>query len=88
LIAEDTWREFIHKESGQIIYPNHSYELYFEEENYDDFLARMKDFPDINYVNEMIEFPRDQRVVRFFDPEGHIIEVLILITIWNNKILA
>ena len=49
-------------------------ELDFEEENYDDFLARLNQ-ADLVYLHENREMPWGQRCVRFYDPDGHLIEV-------------
>jgi catechol 2,3-dioxygenase-like lactoylglutathione lyase family enzyme len=49
-------------------------ELYFEEDDLDAFLGRLATL-DLNYVHELREQPWGQRVVRFYDPDLHIIEV-------------
>lgn len=54
--------------------PNNAGELYFEEEDMDDFCNHLKSF-DISYVHDLFEHRWDQRVVRFYDPDKHIIEV-------------
>ncbi len=51
------------------------HELYFEEEDFDGFVNHLETFPDIEYVHKAKEYPWGQRVVRFFDPDCHIIEV-------------
>ena len=68
----DTWKTFI--QSDQIVLPNHAGELYFEEEDLDAFLENLKQF-DICYVHPLFEHRWGQRVVRFYDPDRHIIEV-------------
>ena len=50
-------------------------ELYFEEDNFDDFLKRLKSIDNIIYVHMEKEHRWGQRVVRFYDPDMHIIEV-------------
>ena len=50
-------------------------ELYFEEDDFDGFLSRLEGLPDIRYVHPALEHPWGQRAVRFYDPDGHIIEV-------------
>ena len=55
--------------------PNNAGELYFEEERPDAFCEHLKNF-DIRYVHELHEHPWGQRVVRFYDPDKHIIEVV------------
>ncbi len=54
---------------------SNDHELYFEEADIDGFLERLGQFPDIRYVHRVKEYPWGQRVVRFYDPDGHIIEV-------------
>ena len=68
----DTWKSFIQME--QVTLPNNVGELYFEEEDMDRFCVRLKSF-DLCYVHELFEHRWGQRVVRFYDPDGHIIEV-------------
>lgn len=68
----DTWKSFI--KTDKVVLPNHAGELYFEEDNMDAFCAHLKSF-EINYVHELFEQQWGQRVVRFYDPDKHIIEV-------------
>ena len=50
------------------------YELYFEEDKVDDFAQKLKQHS-VTFVHEVREQPWRQKVVRFYDPDGHIIEV-------------
>lgn len=68
----DTWTSFIR--TDKVVLPNNAGELYFEEEDMDAFCERLKQF-DICYVHPLFEHRWGQRVVRFYDPNGHIIEV-------------
>ena len=52
---------------------SNSGELYFETEDMDAFYKHLESF-DILYVHKLHEQPWGQRVVRFYDPDGHIIE--------------
>jgi catechol 2,3-dioxygenase-like lactoylglutathione lyase family enzyme len=54
--------------------PN-DHELYFEEENFDAFEELLMKHDEIDYLHKAKEYPWGQRVVRFYDPDGHIIEV-------------
>lgn len=67
----ETWQSFIHT-SGVTLKSN-SGELYFETEDIDAFYKHLKSF-DILYVHKLHEHPWGQRVVCFYDPDGHIIE--------------
>lgn len=68
----DTWKSFIR--TDKVLLPNKAGELYFEEEDLDAFLENLKQF-DICYVHPLFEHRWGQRVVRFYDPDRHIIEV-------------
>ena len=68
----DTWKTFIR--TDKVVLPNNAGELYFEEEDIDAFCTHLKAF-DISYVHELFEHQWGQRVVRFYDPDRHIIEV-------------
>lgn len=68
----ETWEEFIGGKS--VVLRNNAVELYFEETDIDAFLKRLRSF-DIEYVHDVKEHGWGQRVVRFYDPDGHIIEV-------------
>jgi ribosomal protein S18 acetylase RimI-like enzyme/catechol 2,3-dioxygenase-like lactoylglutathione lyase family enzyme len=68
----DTWKTFIH--TDQILLPNHAGELYFEEEDIEGFCDRLASL-DVRYVHPLFEHRWGQRVVRFYDPDGHVIEV-------------
>ena len=50
-------------------------EIVFEEEHFDDFLEKLKSIPHIAYLGGEGEHSWGQRVIRFYDPDGHMIEV-------------
>lgn len=50
-------------------------ELCFEEEAFDGFIKKLKGYPNIKYLGEVIEHSWGQRVIRFYDLDGHLIEV-------------
>lgn len=75
LQTKDSWCTFIHKKDSEIVFGGNESELYFEEEDFDSFIQRLNNMRDINYVHSMLEHSWGQRVVRFYDPDRHIIEV-------------
>ena len=75
LQTKDSWLRLIHKSKNDIRNCSNNSELYFEEENFDDFIIKLKQIPNISYVHPVIEHSWGQRVVRFYDPDKHIIEV-------------
>ena len=68
----DTWKSFIRMYN--VTLPNNAGELYFEEDDMEAFCNHLKSF-DICYVHELYEHRWGQRVIRFYDPDKHIIEV-------------
>ena len=72
LQTTDTWKSFIR--TDDVVLPNNAGELYFETDDLDTFCDRLKAF-DVNYVHPLFEHRWGQRVVRLYDPDGHIIEV-------------
>ena len=73
LQEEKYWERF----TGRCVIPqsNHS-ELYFEEPEIDGFVKKLERlYPDTEYVNRLVTHSWGQRVVRFYDPDGNLIEV-------------
>ena len=59
-----------------ILRKTHNMELYFEDDEFDDFLIKLKRYADIQYVNGGVkEAAWGQRSIKFYDLDGHIIEV-------------
>jgi catechol 2,3-dioxygenase-like lactoylglutathione lyase family enzyme len=73
LQTRDVWRGFIGSEDTIICRPN-NFELYFEEKNLDKFVQKLSGF-NVELVHDVKEYPWGQRVIRFYDPDKHIIEV-------------
>ena len=73
LQEEKYWTEFLGKE---IISENNSSELYFEETDIDGFVRKLEDYyPEVKYVNRLMTHSWGQKVIRFYDPDGNLIEV-------------
>ena len=75
LQTQDSWKEFINAENDDIVFGGKDSEIYFEEDDFDQFIEKIKNIEDIQYVHPAIEHKWGQRVVRFYDPDKHIIEV-------------
>jgi len=73
---------------NKILKNSNNIELCFEEENFDDFLKKLKEYPNIEYLGDVIEHSWGQRVVRFYDLDGHIIEVGESMKIVINRFLS
>lgn len=73
LQEEKYWKEFIGK---QIIQKNNCSELYFEEKEIEAFAQKLERlYPDTEYVNRLMRHSWGQKVIRFYDPDGNLIEV-------------
>ena len=73
LQEEKYWRGFLGKD---IIRENNSSELYFEEEDIEGFVKKLENYyPEVKYVNRLMTHSWGQKVIRFYDPNGNLIEV-------------
>ena len=73
LQEEKIWRSFLDRD---IVPKSNSCELYFEEQDIEAFIEKLeKLYPDIEYVNRLMTHSWGQRVIRFYDLDGNLIEV-------------
>jgi hypothetical protein len=84
LQEEKYWKEFLNRE---IIPENNSCELYFEEPDIEGFVEKMEEYyPEVRYVNRLMTHSWGQKVIRFYDPDGNLIEVGTPIKKWDIKV--
>ena len=62
------WKNFLERD---IISESNSCELYFEEKNIEAFVEKL----DIKFVNRLMTHSWGQKIVRFYDLDGNLIEV-------------
>ena len=74
LQTKETWAEFIGVSADELGWCGKVSEIYFEEDDFDTFTEKLSHM-DIKYVHPVKEHAWGQRVVRFYDPDRHIIEV-------------
>lgn len=67
--------DLININKNDIVQKSNNSELYFEEADLDSFLQKLKNMDSIEYVHGLKEQPWGQRVIRFYDPDMHIVEV-------------
>ena len=73
LQEEKYWAEFLGKE---LVSENNSSELYFEESDIERFVEKLESYyPEVRYVNRLMTHSWGQKVIRFYDPDGNLIEV-------------
>lgn len=70
---EKIWKSFL----GRDVLPqNNACELYFEEQDIEVFVEKLERlYPSIEYVNRLMTHSWGQRVIRFYDLDGNLIEV-------------
>lgn len=67
------WEQFVNKD---IIAKNNHCELYFEERDIEAFVNKLESlYPETEYVNKLMTHSWNQKVVRFYDLDGNLIEV-------------
>lgn len=67
------WEQFL--ERG-IVFENNASELYFEESDIEAFVEKLENYSvPIKFVNRLMEHSWGQKVVRFYDLDGNLIEV-------------
>ena len=70
---EKIWSAFLDRD---IIPKSNSCELYFEERDIEAFVEKLERlYPTIEYVNRLMTHSWGQRVIRFYDLDGNLIEV-------------
>ncbi len=56
-------------------FKTYNMEIYFETEDIDGFMQRLDRHPEVERMHDLKQYPWQQRVIRIFDPDGHIIEI-------------
>ena len=70
---EKIWKSFLDRD---IIPKSNSCELYFEEQNIEAFVKKLERlYPATEYANRLMTHSWGQRVIRFYDLDGNLIEV-------------
>lgn len=75
LVLQDIryWKQFLGRD---VIPENNSCELYFEEANLEAFVEKLERlYPETVFVNRLMTHSWGQKVVRFYDLDGNLIEV-------------
>ena len=75
LVLQDLkyWKQFL---GAEVTRKNNSSELYFEETDIEGFVKKLEElYPETEYVNTLMTHSWGQKVVRFYDPDGNLIEV-------------
>lgn len=69
------WESMMHIPAKDVVYKGKNAELYFETEEMEADLDKLKNWEDaVEILHDLVQ-PWGQRAVRFFDPDGHLIEI-------------
>ena len=70
---ETIWKGLL---GADVVPRNNACELYFEERDLEAFVEKLEQlYPEVQYVNRLMTHSWGQMVVRFYDPDGNLIEV-------------
>lgn len=75
LVLQDKriWEQFTGR---AVTTQSNSAELYFEESDIESFASKLEElYPETVYVNKLMTHSWGQKVMRFYDPDGNLIEV-------------
>ncbi len=75
LVLQDKkiWKSFLDRD---VVPKSNSCELYFEEQDIEAFAQKLERlYPTVEYVNRLMTHSWGQRVIRFYDLDGNLIEV-------------
>ncbi|MDS1004673.1 glyoxalase/bleomycin resistance/dioxygenase family protein [Clostridium sporogenes] len=61
--------------SDYVMEKSNNMELYFEVDDFETFIQKIKKYGNIEYVHQPKKHEWQQRVVRIYDPDHHIIEI-------------
>lgn len=75
LALQQNFDWLVHLPNDKVLKDSNNMEICFEETDFDGFLRKLDKYPDIKYLGSVIEHDWGQRVIRFYDLDGHIIEV-------------
>ena len=83
LQEESIWNRFLGRE---VTPENNACELYFEEKDMEGFLEKLERlYPETRYVNRLTVHSWGQKAVRFYDPDGNLIEVGTPVEAWQKS---
>lgn len=60
---------------NSVIEKSNNMELYFEVDDFEAFMEKLKDYGNVEYVHQPKKYEWQQRVIRIYDPDHHIIEI-------------
>jgi hypothetical protein len=75
LFLSSKFHQLISKQKVEIKYHGIDHELYYEVDDFEAFINKLETINNLVYLNKPYITPWNQKVVRIFDPDYHIIEI-------------
>ena len=75
LLLEGDWNRLTGVAGADMAYRHRSGQLVFEVDDIKAFLRRLATFPEVRLLHRVRKHPWGRWAVRFYDPDGHVIEV-------------
>jgi catechol 2,3-dioxygenase-like lactoylglutathione lyase family enzyme len=75
LALQEEFDKLISISEREIVAKSNNAEIVFEESDFDSFLEKLQSHPDVACLGDVKEQSWGQRVIHFYDPDGHLIEV-------------
>lgn len=75
LLCEQDWKTFADLHDAELRYRHNTGQLVFEVDDIEAFMRRIKDKPSLRLLHPVKEHHWGRWAVRFYDPDGHVIEV-------------
>ena len=74
LQTEESWIQFTGSDISDFSYGGNDVEFYFEQDDFDGFMEHLEK-QNIEIIDDVAVMPWGQKVIRFYDPDKHIIQV-------------
>lgn len=71
---EEHYLRLLGERHSNVLRKTHAFELYFETDEIERIFRKLKE-QNVKFLHEITEQPWGQRVMRFYDPDSHIVEV-------------
>lgn len=75
ITLQEHFEKIVGFEESSMKFKTHNMELYFESYDFDSFLELLSEHSEVKLVHEARTFPWQQRGIRIYDPDDHIIEI-------------
>jgi len=84
---QEDFPQLIGLSPDSVIAKSHNMELYFEVDDFAAFVSRLRQYSNIKYVHPPLKHDWQQRAVRIYDPDYHIIEIGESMTVIARRFL-